>query len=190
MSFSGQSILGIVANVKETWRVSPNKKVSSVSVLIPEKLNSTLAENSPPLSKTFPEYTNLMDLEWRKSTEVQLLKDASLYSKRFCTIVNFPDFKMGFLYLAPDTFYPRHSHTPEEIYHVVAGSCVRLCKPGDETIVADVGDVWVHESEEPHGLQAKRSPVLIAWAWMGNMGGSYYFSDTPEEKTDYSYVYK
>jgi len=190
MLSSRKNIDQIVAEVKETWSVSPNVKVSTVSSHIPETFKKTLAVNSPPLDNTFPEYESLMCLQWRKSTELQLRKDPSLESKYFCTIVNFADFKMGFLYLGSNTNYPRHAHTPEEIYHVVAGNCVRLCKPGKETKMANVGDIWVHESEEGHGLQTENSPVLIAWAWMGNMGGNYYFCDTPEAKTDYSYVYK
>jgi hypothetical protein len=185
-----KSIARIVSEVKEAWSVSPNVKVSTVSSRIPDRFKKTVALNSPPLDNTFPEYESLMCLEWRKSTELQLQKDPSLESKRFCTIVNFADFKMGFLYLGSNTNYPRHAHTPEEIYHVVDGNCLRLCKPGKQTKVADNGDIWVHESEEAHGLQTPNSPVLIAWAWWGNMGGCYYFCDTPEEKSDYSYVYK
>ena len=97
---------------------------------------------------------------------------------------------MGFLYLGAQTRYPEHAHAPEEIYQVVAGNCLRLLGSEDEKQPVQSGDVWFHESEEVHGLQTEDSAVLIAWAWTGQLKGSYYFCDTPDGKIDCSYAYE
>ena len=180
----------VVSDVKQFWIGSDKVMVSSAGKWITNTFEMTLTSNPPPLGKEFPDFERLMELEWRKSTDLQIKKEPSLESKRFCTVLNLPNFKMGFLYMGRRTNYPRHSHTPEEIYHVIAGSCLRLCRSGMENKMMKVGDIWYHESEEAHGLQTDNSPVLIAWAWMGNLNGSYYFCDAPEAKIDNSYVFK
>merc|ERR1712226_1078486 len=106
---------------KHSWIGSNDALISSAGKCISNTYETNLMSNPPPLSNEFQEYKSLMELERRKSTDLQIKKEPSLESKRFCTVLNLPKFKMGFLYMSQGTNYPRHSHTPEEIYHVIAG---------------------------------------------------------------------
>ena len=190
MSSAQKNICQILADIKEAWSKSSNLHVFHASNRIPDECTKTLATNPPPISHTCPEFQSLMNIEWRKSTELQLQKDPTLESKRFCTIVDFKDFKMGFVYMGPYTNFPEHAHTPEEIYHVVAGKCLRISGSINGINPVEVGDIWFHESKESHGLKTEDSSVLIAWAWFGNLDGPYYFCDAPKRIIDCNYVSK
>ena len=190
MTCPNPGINQLVAYVKDTWTKCSDSRISCVGNRLSGFCKYTLPKNAPPLSDTFMEFASLTNLEWKNSTTLQLEKDPSLASKRFCTVLDLDDVKMGFLYLGAQTRYPEHAHAPEEIYQVVAGNCLRLLGPEDEKQPVKSGDVWFHESEEVHGLQTEDSAVLIAWAWTGQLQGSYYFCDTPDGKIDCSYAYE
>ena len=178
----------IISGIKKSWSQSLDLRVSKVGNRMPETFMSSFQANQPPISDQWPELKCLMSLEWKKSTILQLQKDSSLITKRFCTVIETDNLKIGFLYLGSNTNFPRHAHSPEEIYHVVAGNCWRISGSIAGMKSVSSGDTWFHESEEEHGLKTIDEPVLIAWAWMGKLDGLYYFCDTPRENINCNYV--
>lgn len=75
----------------------------------------------------------------------------------------------GLFLLAPNVFYPLHTHAAREVYHCVAGQ-IEICHRLDEapfTLHAN------QSSETPsgrlHSLRTNETPVLLAYIWTGEL---------------------
>eukprot|EP00494_Astrolonche_serrata_P019308 UN19511 len=55
------------------------------------------------------------------STQIQINAHESLKRKRYVTLIDKEDFKVGLMYLDKHITYPLHAHDPTEIYHVLLG---------------------------------------------------------------------
>jgi mannose-6-phosphate isomerase-like protein (cupin superfamily) len=76
--------------------------------------------------------------------------------------------RVGFLLLGPYTVYPDHSHTAEEVYHVVSG---RACwRRGDGAWRNEPpGAVIYHAPHVPHAMRTEDEPLLALYCWMGDI---------------------
>ena len=86
----------IISSIKKAWSQSLDLRVSKVGNRMPETFMSSLQANQPPISDQWPELKCLMSLEWKESTILQLQKDSSLITKRFCTAIETDNLKIGF----------------------------------------------------------------------------------------------
>ena len=89
----------IISGLKKAWCQSLDVRVSKVGKRMPETFTPKFQANQPPISDQWPELKCLMGLEWKESTILQLQKDSSLITKRFCTVIETDNLKIGFLYL-------------------------------------------------------------------------------------------
>lgn len=78
------------------------------------------------------------------------------------------------LYLqAPDTHYPSHWHSAEEIYTVLSGTA--LWQAGKAAFVArPPGSQILHRSFEPHAMDTRAEPLLAMWSWTGDIRAETY----------------
>ncbi len=74
----------------------------------------------------------------------------------------------GFLYLAPQTYYPPHAHPAEEIYHLIAGPSIwqQGDQPGTE---CGAGSRIVHRSGVAHSMRSGDQPMLALYLWRGDL---------------------
>ena len=78
----------------------------------------------------------------------------------------------GIFLLAPGAFYPNHSHAADEIYYVIAGQGEWQKDSGD-FVAYGPGSLIEMPSFTPHALSTGVTPVLILYAWIGDIGGEY-----------------
>ena len=74
----------------------------------------------------------------------------------------------GFLLLAPDLFYPPHYHKAIEFYGVLSGLAewqVYYNRPDFHPPGAQI----FHPSEAPHAMQTHDEPLLLIFAWTGEL---------------------
>lgn len=77
--------------------------------------------------------------------------------------------RFGVFLLAPNTIYPLHSHAAEEIYIPISGSGKwRLQNSPYET--RKLGSVIHVQLWVPHALRSGKEPLLMLYAWQGNIG--------------------
>lgn len=77
------------------------------------------------------------------------------------------DVRFGTFLIAPDTCYPRHAHSADELYIVVGGrgrwwigdTPYRAYGPGEVVHVTP----W-----QKHAIRTDDAPLLTLWAWMGD----------------------
>jgi hypothetical protein len=74
---------------------------------------------------------------------------------------------VGFTLMAPETFYPLHTHPAVELYMVVSGSA-RWIVPEHAQIVPPGGFV-LHRSGQPHAMQTFAEPLLAIFDWQGDL---------------------
>jgi len=72
----------------------------------------------------------------------------------------------GFLLLGPDTLYPRHSHTAEEIY-VPLSAPTFWTKGEDDWMARSCGELVHHRSGLAHGMRTESTPLLALYLWYG-----------------------
>ncbi len=63
-------------------------------------------------------------------------------------------------------YYPEHWHEPEEKYCVLAGGAEFMAK-GRSPKVVQAGGIVHHESNQPHAMNMKDSPLLALAIWRG-----------------------
>jgi quercetin dioxygenase-like cupin family protein len=80
--------------------------------------------------------------------------------------------RFGLFLLAPATFYPNHSHAADELYYVIAGEGEWQKDDGDFSAHGP-GTLIEMPSFTPHALRTGESPVLMLYAWTGDVGGEY-----------------
>lgn len=75
----------------------------------------------------------------------------------------------GFFLLAPDVYYPLHTHQAHEVYHCLAGQIDITHKLNERTFTLSTDQ----SSETPpgrlHALQTHSSAVLLAYVWIGDI---------------------
>jgi len=72
----------------------------------------------------------------------------------------------GFLLLGPDTLYPRHSHTAEEIY-VPLSAPTFWTQGAEDWIARPCGEPVFHRSGLAHGMRTASTPLLALYLWRG-----------------------
>ncbi len=72
----------------------------------------------------------------------------------------------GFLLLGPDLEYPRHYHTAEEIYVVLAGNA-SWRRGGEDWVIRAPGAVIHHPPDMPHAMRTGPEPLLALYLWRG-----------------------
>jgi len=72
----------------------------------------------------------------------------------------------GFLLLGPNTHYPRHSHTAEEIY-VPLSAPTYWTQGEDDWIRRPCGVPLHHRSGLAHGMRTASTPLLALYLWYG-----------------------
>ncbi len=77
-----------------------------------------------------------------------------------------PDAFVSVMYVGPDLTYPRHRHTPEEVYAVLAGTA-EFWSDRQGAGWCRAGDLRHHLPNEWHGLRTGPDPVLVLSVWRG-----------------------
>lgn len=70
-------------------------------------------------------------------------------------------------YWGSGLYYPVHDHEAEEIYRVVAGSCLFEAE-GDEAVDPGPGGTKFHRSYQPHAMRMGGEGMLAFCLWRGN----------------------
>jgi quercetin dioxygenase-like cupin family protein len=81
-----------------------------------------------------------------------------------------PGCRAGFTLMAPNTFYPLHTHPAIELYLVISGHA-QWTTPEAERIVPP-GEFVLHQSNQPHAMRTFAEPLLALYDWSGD-------TDTP-----------
>lgn len=81
---------------------------------------------------------------------------------------------LGLFLIAPDMFYPNHAHAADEFYYVLAGQAAWQ-KSGGVFETVGPGGLVVMPSMEPHAIRTGAEPVLILWAWSGDLHGRFVY---------------
>jgi hypothetical protein len=63
-------------------------------------------------------------------------------------------------------YYPEHWHEPEEKYCVLAGGAEFMAK-GRAPRMVEAGGIVHHESNQPHAMDMKNTPLLALAIWRG-----------------------
>ena len=75
----------------------------------------------------------------------------------------------GFMvYQIPGYHYPMHHHPAEELYLVLAGAA-EFHIDGEKGRALHPGDTITHQSNQPHALTTRESPVLAYVLWRGDL---------------------
>ena len=113
------------------------------------------------------------NLTWREAPKGKL---SELMDGRHahCEIVG-PDsdlpsdqLRMGAFILAPKTHYPMHSHAAEEVYLPISGYGEWKIHQLDY-VVHQPGSIIHINSWEPHAIRSRTEPLLMLWAWLGDI---------------------
>ena len=79
---------------------------------------------------------------------------------------------MGLFLVDPSTYYPPHAHSAEELYLPLSGTA--LYSVGDKPPREQPPGAFMrHKPWEAHTMWTGDEPVLILWAWMGDIGFNY-----------------
>jgi len=120
------------------------------------------------------------DLRW---TEVDpgLVPPDLVGAHAFCEIVGpdghapADDYRLGFFISGPGIHYPAHSHEAEEIFFVLSGTAQWLQSDGVYQPYPP-GTLIHHEPRQRHATRTEDEPLLVIWAWDGDIGfDSYQF---------------
>jgi hypothetical protein len=110
------------------------------------------------------------DIEWRQT---HMQADAAFLDRYgWCELIG-PRAQIrsdrmacGFLLLGPDTYYPTHSHEPEELYVPLSGIAAWRQGAGDWQ-QRPPGTLIHHASFEPHAMRTDADPLLALYIWRG-----------------------
>lgn len=76
--------------------------------------------------------------------------------------------RFGVFLLAPNTTYPLHSHAAEEIYIPISGSGYWRSQ-NSSYVARQPGSVIHYRPWVPHALRSGKEPLLMLWAWFGDI---------------------
>ena len=80
--------------------------------------------------------------------------------------------RLGIFLLGPKAFYPDHSHAADELYYVIGGRG-EWQTDGGPFVEHGPGALIEIPSFTPHALRTGAAPVLMVYAWTGDVGGEY-----------------
>lgn len=83
-------------------------------------------------------------------------------------------FMLGLFVIAPGMFYPNHAHAADELYYVLAGRA-EWQVAGGAFAGFGPGALVSMPSLTPHAIRTGAEPVLILWAWFGDLYGSFVY---------------
>jgi mannose-6-phosphate isomerase-like protein (cupin superfamily) len=72
----------------------------------------------------------------------------------------------GLLMIGPNTAYPAHRHTAEEIYVIVSGTAAWM-KAGSDYEKLSPGTVVHHPSQIVHAMRTDTEPLVVIYIWRG-----------------------
>ena len=133
--------------------------------------NAVESPNSISLARDFSGIASC--LTWREAPKGKL--SGSMDDKHaHCEIVG-PDsdlfsdqMRLGAFLLAPYTHYPMHSHAAEEIYLPISGNGEWKIEQLDY-VAHQPGSVIHIKPWKTHAIRSTREPLLMLWAWFGNL---------------------
>jgi len=83
-------------------------------------------------------------------------------------------FMLGLFLLAPGLFYPNHAHAADELYYLLSGRA-QWQKSGGAFAGFGPGELVAMPSMTPHAIRTGSEPVLILWAWYGDLHGPFVY---------------
>jgi quercetin dioxygenase-like cupin family protein len=123
-------------------------------------------------------------LRWREAPKGKL--GASMDDNHaFCEVVGpegqlFSDqLRLGGFLLAPNTDYPHHAHVAEEIYLPIYG-IGKWAINDSPYITKKAGDTVHIPSWTRHAIHTQKDPLLMLWAWVGDLDFSRYTIELAE----------
>jgi hypothetical protein len=86
-------------------------------------------------------------------------------------------FRCGLYWQLAQTYYPKHRHKANELYHILSGSA--LWQTGDDDfILRKSGSSFEHLDGIDHATQTLDQDLLAFWAWRGDLSFNSYSMDT------------
>ena len=160
----------ILAKKTIDFEESPNSELKEDIVSLIEKSDHNLAEVLILAQKR---------LKWRKTTiPATLISDEISNLFYVCpimgvdTVIPSREFRLGFLFQKPNSYYPLHSHNAEETYFIIGGELDWSDGNKKRKLVA--GDTVNHSSLLPHSFETKSSGFLGLWHWSGDISAESY----------------
>jgi quercetin dioxygenase-like cupin family protein len=90
-----------------------------------------------------------------------------------------PEFRLGLLWMRPDSYYPLHNHDADETYVILAGRA--FWTAGPDRRWRGAGEVIHHPGLMPHAFRTAAEGMLALWRWSGDINThSYTFLPDPE----------
>ena len=85
-------------------------------------------------------------------------------------------FRCGLYWQLAKTYYPKHRHKANELYHILSGTA--LWKTGDDDfILREPGSSFEHLDGIDHATQTLDQDLLAFWAWRGDLSFDSYTMD-------------
>lgn len=75
----------------------------------------------------------------------------------------------GLFLLAPNVFYPLHTHAAREVYHCLAGEIEIIHRVNDAAFTLHTNQSSETPSGRLHSLRTGAAPVLLAYIWTGDI---------------------
>jgi len=86
-------------------------------------------------------------------------------------------FRCGLYWQLAQTYYPKHRHNANELYHIFSGNA--LWQTGDEDfILRESGSSFEHLNGIDHATQTLEHDMLAFWAWRGDLSFDSYTMDS------------
>ena len=86
-------------------------------------------------------------------------------------------FRCGLYWQLAQTYYPKHRHNANELYHIFSGNA--LWQTGDEDfILRESGSSFEHLKGIDHATQTLEHDMLAFWAWRGDLSFDSYTMDS------------
>lgn len=89
--------------------------------------------------------------------------------------------RAGIFFLAPDFEYPMHNHAALEVYYVISGVVHVQNGVAAEPRRLGPGEYSVTPSGVPHALRTGEAPVVILYAWTGDLASPIYWWTEEED---------
>lgn len=85
-------------------------------------------------------------------------------------------FRFGIYWQQGGSFYPKHRHNANELYHIVSGTA--LWQMGEQRFEArPPGSSFEHLDRIDHATQTQDEDLLALWAWRGDLSFDNYSMD-------------
>jgi hypothetical protein len=161
----------LATSVLEASPATWESHIFSASSELSRSLSDALAaEDRLPLSDEIPPDPAVFP--WRQG-DAELPQDFQ-NKYMFASIVgrgcpaSSSDIFAGFYLQSPNSYYPPHRHSADEIYIVLSGTA-DWSKGDDDLTSKPPGSVIHHSSFEPHTIRTSEAPLLALWGWWGDL---------------------